>query len=158
MVIAGDGPLRGVCERSARDAGLGERVHFAGIVPHDDIPLLMAACDLFVSTSTLTNRALPTCEAMMCGVPVVVYDTGDTAPVVRHNESGVLVKDGDVGALAVSIEQLLADSERRARLVEGARAVARGFMSGSQRIALELAVIDALAQKKTGDRMSGRPS
>ncbi len=149
MVIAGDGPLRGVCERSVRDAGLGERVHFAGIVPHDDIPLLMSACDLFVSTSTLTNRALPTCEAMMCGVPVAVYDTGDTATVVRHNESGVLVTDGDVEALAVSIEQLLADSERRARLVERARAVARGFMSWPKRIALELAVIDHLARSAT---------
>jgi len=156
LVIAGDGPLRGVCERSLRDAGLSARC--LGIVPHDDIPLLMSACDLFVSTSTLTNRALPTCEAMMCGVPVAVYDTGDTATVVRHNESGVLVKDGDVEALAVSIEQLLADGERRTRLAERARAVARGFMSWDKRIALELAVIDALAQKKTGDRMSGRPS
>src|SRR5262249_17877752 len=49
LVIAGDGPLRGVCERSIRDAGLGDRVRFAGIVPHDDIPVLMAACDVFVS-------------------------------------------------------------------------------------------------------------
>lgn len=156
LIIAGDGPLRGVCERSIQDAGLPARC--IGIVPHDDIPVLMAASDLFVSTSTLTNRALPTVEAMMCGVPVAVYDTGDTATVVKHNESGVLVKDGDVEALAVSIEQLLADPERRARLVEKARAVARGFMSWSKRIALELAVIDALAQKKTGDRKSGRPS
>jgi glycosyltransferase involved in cell wall biosynthesis len=149
MVIAGDGPLRGVCERSIRDAGLSDRVQFAGIVPHDDIPLLMAACDLFVSTSTLTNRALPTCEAMMCGVPVAVYDTGDTATVVKNNESGVLVKDGDVEALAVSIEQLLADSERRTRIAERARAVAReSFMSWSKRIALELTVIDALASAR----------
>ena len=156
LVIAGDGPLRGVCERSITDAGLSARC--LGVVPHDDIPVLMAACDLFVSTSTLTNRALPTCEAMMCGVAAVVYDTGDTATVVKNDESGVLIKDGDVEALSVSIEQLLADSERRARLVAGARAIARGFMSWPARIALELDVINALAQKKTGDRMSGRPS
>lgn len=146
LVIAGDGPLRGVCERSLLDAGLSARC--LGIVPHDDIPLLMAACDLFVSTSTLTNRALPTCEAMMCGVPVVVYDTGDTAMVVKQNESGVLVKDGDVAALSISIEQLLADSERRTRLADGARAVARGFMSWDKRIGMELAVIDALALRQ----------
>jgi glycosyltransferase involved in cell wall biosynthesis len=159
LLVAGDGPLRGMCERSARDIGIGERVHFVGAIPHDDIPVLMAASDLFVSTSTLTNRALPTCEAMLCGVPVVVYDTGDTATIVRDRESGVLVRDGDVGALATSIEQLLADGERRARLAEGARAVARGsFTSWSRRIAMELAVIDALVQKKTGDRNSGRPS
>jgi glycosyltransferase involved in cell wall biosynthesis len=159
MVIAGDGPLRGVCERSVKDAGLSARVHFPGVVPHDDIPVLMAACDVFVSTSTLTNRALPTCEAMMCGVPVVVYDTGDTATVVRQDESGVLVRDGDVAALAGSIEQLLADRERHARLAENSRAVARvSFTSWSERIAMELAIIERLAANKTGDRIdSGRP-
>jgi glycosyltransferase involved in cell wall biosynthesis len=159
LIIAGDGPLRGVCERSVQDAGLSARVHFVGVVPHDDIPVLMAACDMFVSTSTLTNRALPTCEAMMCGVPVVVYDTGDTATVVRDGESGVLVKDGDIAALSVAIEQLLADDERRARLGANARAVAReSFTSWSQRIAMELAIIERLAANKTGDRIgSGRP-
>jgi glycosyltransferase involved in cell wall biosynthesis len=158
LVIAGDGPLRDACKHAVDEKGIAERVHFVGVVPHDDIPVLMAACDLFVSTSTLTNRALPTCEAMMCGVPVLAYDTGDTATVVRHNESGMLVRDGDVGALAESIEQLLAEDERRTRLAERARAVARvSFTSWDARIAMELAIIEELAHKKTGDRMSGRP-
>ncbi|HKW15678.1 MAG TPA: glycosyltransferase family 4 protein [Candidatus Krumholzibacteria bacterium] len=148
LVVAGDGHLRGACERAVNEAALSGRVSFAGVLPHDDIPVLMAACDVFVSTSTLTNRALPTCEAMMCGVPVVVYDTGDTATVVRHNESGLLAHDGDVDALARGIEQLFADAELRTRLAEGARAVARGFSPWSKRIAMELAIIQALAQRK----------
>ena len=159
LVIAGDGPLRGVSERAARDAGIAERVHFAGIVPHDDVPVLMSACDVFVSTSTLTNRALPTCEAMLCGVPVIVYDTGDTAKVVRHDDSGWLVPDGDVGALAAAMTRLLEDGALSARLSQGARAVARvSFTSWEARIAMELAVVEAVAQNKTGDRRSGRPS
>jgi glycosyltransferase involved in cell wall biosynthesis len=138
LVIAGDGPLRDACKHAVDEKGIAERVHFVGVVPHDDIPVLMAACDLFVSTST--------------------YDTGDTATVVRHNESGMLVRDGDVGALAESIEQLLAEDERRTRLAERARAVARvSFTSWDARIAMELAIIEELAHKKTGDRMSGRP-
>lgn len=158
LVIAGDGPLREGCEQSTSNAGLVGRVHFAGVVAHDDIPALMAACDVFVSTSTLTNRALPTCEAMMCGVPVVVYDTGDTATVVKDGESGLLVSDGDIDALARGIERLLADHQLSARLAESARAVARGFSSWDQRIAMELAVIATLTKKKTGDRMqSDRP-
>ncbi|HET6350206.1 MAG TPA: glycosyltransferase family 4 protein, partial [Candidatus Krumholzibacteria bacterium] len=73
FVIAGDGPLRDELEQTAREFRLPDRFRFLGVVPHDDIPALMAASDLFVSTSTLTNRALPTCEAMMCGVPVLAY-------------------------------------------------------------------------------------
>jgi len=94
----------------------------------------------------------------MCGVPVVVYDTGDTATVVKDGESGLLVRDGDVDALARGIERLLADHQLSARLAESARAVARGFSSWDQRIAMELAVIATLTKRKTGDRMqSDRP-
>jgi glycosyltransferase involved in cell wall biosynthesis len=159
LVIAGDGSLRDSCDRAVREAGIAERVSFAGIVPHDDVPALMSACDVFVSTSTLTNRALPTCEAMMCGVPVIVYDTGDTATVVRDGESGLLVRDGDVDALAAATARLLNDDALHARLSAGARAVARvSFTSWDTRIAMELAVVQAVAQNKTGDRRSGRPS
>jgi glycosyltransferase involved in cell wall biosynthesis len=156
LLIAGDGPLRGVCERSVKDAGLS--AGFPGIVPHDDIPTLMAACDVFVSTSTLTNSALPTCEAMLCGVPVVVYDTGNTAKIVKDKESGLLVRDGDVEALAKSLEHLLADSEQRARLAGKALAVARAFTAWPARLAMELAIIERLTGKRTGDRIqSDRP-
>jgi len=158
LVVAGDGPLRGVCERAARDAGIAERVRFAGVVAHDDVPALMAACDVFISTSTLTNRALPTCEAMTCGVPVLAYDTGDTATVVRDGASGVLVRDGDTGALALALARLAGDDALRVRLAEAARRVAREqFTSWETRIAMELAIIEKLARKKTGDRISGRP-
>jgi glycosyltransferase involved in cell wall biosynthesis len=108
----------------------------------------MAASDLFVSTSTLTNRALPTCEAMICGVPVLAYDTGDTATVVRNEQTGVLVGDGDVGALAAAIARLLADAPLRAGVADRARALAREtFVSWDARIAMELDIISRLARK-----------
>jgi glycosyltransferase involved in cell wall biosynthesis len=151
LLVAGDGPLRDDCERAARSEGLTEHIRFAGVVPHDDVPALMAASDVFVSTSTLTNRALPTCEAMICGVPVVVYDTGDTSTVVRDGSTGVLVKDGDVENLAKSIAQLLGDTALRERLADSARGLARDtFVSWDARIAMELDIIRTLARKKKG--------
>jgi glycosyltransferase involved in cell wall biosynthesis len=151
LVIAGDGPLRDACERAARAEGVAEHVRLAGTVPHEDVPALMAASDVFVSTSTLTNRALPTCEAMICGVPVVAYDSGDTTTVVRDGETGEVVPDGDVDALAAAIAGLLRDAPRRERLAATARALARDtFVSWDRRIAMELAIIDGLAARKKG--------
>ncbi len=148
FVVAGDGPERAACERAARDLGLGDRVRFLGTVPHDDVPRLFAACDLFVSTSTLTNRALPTCEAMLCGVPVVVYGAGDTGTVVRDGESGALVRDGDVDALAAAIARLVDDDATRARLSAAARNVARAtFTSWEKRIRMEMDVIEGLLRR-----------
>ncbi len=143
FVIAGDGRERAACERAVRHAGLTDTVRFAGTVPHDDVPLLMGASDVFVSTSTLTNRALPTCEAMICGVPVVAYDTGDTATVVRAGETGALVDDGDVGALADAIGLLLESESARKRMADAAARLARDtFVSWDARIAMEMRIVD----------------
>jgi glycosyltransferase involved in cell wall biosynthesis len=149
VVVAGDGPLRATCERAAERAGIGDYVRFLGTVPHRDVPALMASADIFVSTSTLTNRALPTCEAMICGVPVIAYDTGDTATVVRAGETGALVGDGDVAALAGAIELLVESDGARERMAEGAVRLAREtFVTWEKRIAMELRVIASLAARR----------
>lgn len=145
FVVAGDGPERAACERAAGDAAIGERVRFLGTIPHDDVPRVLAASDLFISTSTITNRALPTCEAMLCGVPVVVYDTGDTRTVVRDGDTGAVAADGDVDALAAAITRLLDDDDARARLSANARRVARAtFTSWEKRIEMEMKIIDGV--------------
>jgi len=151
FVVAGDGHLRAACERAVAGAGMDDQFHFLGTIPHRDVPALMAASDLFVSTSTLTNRALPTCEAMICGVPVIAYDTGDTATVVRPGETGALVADGDVGALADAIELLLEGDGARTRMSEAAVRLAREtFVSWDARIAMEMRIIDDLAMRRDG--------
>ena len=148
FVFAGDGDQRHACEQAARDLGLAEQTHFLGTVAHDDVPTLMAAADVFVSTSTLTNRALPTCEAMMCGVPVIVYNTGDTTTVVRDEETGLVVKNGDVDALAAAMDRLLGDGQRRVRLAEAGRRLAREkFVSWERRIREEMTIVDELTAR-----------
>jgi glycosyltransferase involved in cell wall biosynthesis len=85
---------------------------------------------------------------MLCGVPVVVYDTGDTATVVRDGETGVLVRDGDIDALASALERLLADASARTRLANAARALARAtFTSWDDRIGMEMRIVDGLVRR-----------
>ncbi len=147
FIVAGDGVERARCEAAAGDNA--NAIRFLGTVPHDDVPGLLAASDVFVSTSTLTNRALPTCEAMICGVPVVAYDTGDTATVVRPGETGALVADGDVTALADAIELLLESDSARARMGDAARRFAREvFVSWNERIAMEARIVEELLRER----------
>jgi len=145
FVFAGDGPERARCEALARALGVLERSRFVGTVAHDDVPALMAAADVFVSTSRLTNMALPTCEALVCGVPVVAYDVGDTAKVVRTGETGVLVPDGDHEALAAGVAGVLADAAARERMSRRAAVLAQEVLTGwDERIAMELEIIEGL--------------
>jgi len=146
FVFAGDGELRGRCRALARQLGIERSVRFAGTVPHAQVPRLMAAADVFVTTSSLTNMALPTCEALICGVPVVAYDTGDTARVVRPGETGTLVLDGDSAALSGAVATLLSDETLRERMSNAARALAREQFTGwDERVEMERELLETLA-------------
>jgi len=145
FLFAGDGDQRGSCESLARSLELGEHARFLGTIEHGRVPELMAASDVFVTTSSLTNMALPTCEALICGLPVVAYDVGDTARVVHHDETGLLAPDGDVAALAAAIGDLIADPVRRSTMGDQAMKLARGlFTSWPDRIQMEIDIIERL--------------
>ena len=142
--VAGDGPLRLALEARCRARGVPAR--FLGTVPHARVPYLLGAADVLVSTSTLTNMSIPTCEAMVVGTPVVALDVGGTSEVVRDGETGLLVPEEDPAALTSALVKLVNDAALRRRLGTGARDfAARHFMDWDARVGAEIAVLDRLA-------------
>lgn len=145
MVIGGGGPERERLEALAHAEGIAPWVRFAGPVAHADVPDLMAAAALFVATGERSNKSVATCEAMLCGVPVVAFNAGGTGDVVRDGETGRLVPDGDVAALADAMAALLADDAGRAALGAAAREFARTRFTGwERRIEMECELIARL--------------
>lgn len=158
FLVAGDGPSRAACEALARSLGLGESFRFLGPVAHEKVPELMSACDLFVSTSRLTNVAIPTCEAMVCGLPVVAFDVGTTRDVVADGETGLVVPDGNAAALADAIARLVEDDDLRRRMGSGARRRAKAIFTGwDARVDEELAIIETLVARKAGAKPRTAP-
>ena len=146
--VVGDGPLRGAIEAQARQAGV--RVTFFGTVSRQEIPHLIDASDMLVSTSILTNMSIPTCEAMATGTPVIGLDVGGTREVIRNEETGLLPPEEDPGALAEAIRRLADDDALRQRLGRQAQEFAlREFMDWEQRVAAEIKVLDTLAERHT---------
>jgi glycosyltransferase involved in cell wall biosynthesis len=67
-------------------------------------------------------------EAAACGRPIVAADTPGCRAAVRHGETGLLVRQHDVAALADAIAALTADPARRQAMGEaGRRLVERDF-------------------------------
>lgn len=100
--------------------GAPERFHVLG--DRDDIPRLMAACDV-VTTSSAFGEAFPLVlgEAMSCGVPCVTTDVGDSARLVA--DAGRVVPPGEPDALAGAwLSVLELGRDERLRLGEMARA------------------------------------
>jgi glycosyltransferase involved in cell wall biosynthesis len=146
FIFVGDGPERARCAALAERLHVADSVRMLGVVPQADVPLLMAACDVFVSTSRLTNAAIPTCEAMVCERPVVVFDVGDTR-IIREGGAGLVVPDGDVAALAQAVAGLMGDAAMRHSFGKAARAyAAKHFVGWTERIAMELDAIAACAR------------
>jgi glycosyltransferase involved in cell wall biosynthesis len=80
-------------------------------------------------------------EAMAMGKPVIVSATRGLEGVVTHGRTGVLVRPGDVGHLAATVAELMADPARRAELGARARDEAQrryGLDDFADRLAAEL--------------------
>ncbi|HMN29275.1 MAG TPA: glycosyltransferase, partial [Caldilineaceae bacterium] len=114
FVLVGDGPERAQLEEQSRTLGLERRVCFLGY--RQDIPALLADCDLFVLPSRYEGLPLAVLEAMAAGKPVIASAIPGTREAVVDGESGVLVPPADPAALAAAIRQLLADPAQAQRL------------------------------------------
>lgn len=149
FVFAGDGPERGPCERLAEQLGVSQHTLFIGSVPHARVPEVMTASDIFVSTNSQSNMALPSCEAFVCGLPVVGYDVGDTAQTIVHGQSGRLVALGDVTTLGKSIAGLANDEVKRTQMGETAKQFARTHFTGwDARVDMEIEILNKLIEAR----------
>jgi glycosyltransferase involved in cell wall biosynthesis len=146
--LAGDGARRRACEDLAARLGVASAVTFLGPVPHDEVPDLMSLTTVFASTNRRSNRGISACEAMVCGVPVVAFDVGDTRAVVRDGETGRLVAEGDLDGFSDAVAALIDDEALRERMGRGARAFAREhFVGWSTRVAMECDLMERLVAK-----------
>lgn len=137
LAIAGDGPLRGALVERARLDDLSGRVHFLGPVPSTRINECLTGFDVLVLPSRTTvswkeqfGRVLV--EAMACGVAVLGSDSGEIPRVI--GAAGVVVPEGDAGALGAALRLLHERPDWRAELAERGRARVLGSFT-SERIA-----------------------
>jgi len=131
--VAGGGPLAATLERESRARGLADRVTFLGRIDEEAVAALLDRCRLLVLPSRWEGMPVSVMEAMAAAVPVVAYDVPGVRELVRHDATGLLAPSGDTGALAASIEQLLGDSVRAARLgAAGRERIRREFTLDAQ--------------------------
>jgi glycosyltransferase involved in cell wall biosynthesis len=91
----------------------------------DDLVMALAyqAADVFVCPSIYDAGPMMIPEAMLCGTPVVAFDTGGAPDLIKTMETGYLAKFKDAEDLAVGMDRVLS-SERLSVLGEEARKVA----------------------------------
>lgn len=126
LVFVGEGPLRGSLGGQASAMGLADRVRFLGL--RADIRNVLAACDVFISSSDYEGNPLAVMEAMAAGKPVIATAVGGVPELLEHGKTGLLVPRGDAQALAGAMSRLLGDEAMRLSMGhEGASKAKRLF-------------------------------
>jgi glycosyltransferase involved in cell wall biosynthesis len=129
IVVAGDGPAKTTLQQRIVSEELPVRL----LGWRDDVPELLAAADVAVSSAVWEGQPIWLQEGLRAGCALVVTDVGGTGRVV--GSAAVLVPPGDALAIAQAVGSLLDDPEARARLRSAAlaraaelpdRAAARG--------------------------------
>ena len=111
---------------AVRLRGLNGRVRFTGALPAARVQAAYAHADLFVLASYYEGYGMAFAEAIASGVPVIGGRAG-AVPTTVPRSAGILVRPGDVAALARALDRLLTRPDARAKLRRGAVARARGF-------------------------------
>jgi glycosyltransferase involved in cell wall biosynthesis len=109
LVICGDGPLRGELDRDIADRRLEGAVTFLGHIPYDEMPRVYRAAVALVLSSRAGGLPRTVLEALSSGVPVVVSDLEQVAPVVEGVGRRVAV--GDVDGFAAALRAVLVGTE-----------------------------------------------
>ncbi len=89
--IIGSGQLKARLQKLINNLNLSKHVKLIGAKPHDEIPLWMNACDLFVLPSLSESFGVVQIEAMACGKPVVATRNGGSEEIIVNENLGYLV-------------------------------------------------------------------
>lgn len=117
-------------QEQARALRLADCVHLSGQVPEEELRGWYQHADVFALPSLTVGEkfegfGLVFLEASACGLPVIGTTGSGVAEAVLDGETGLLVPQGDVPALAEAITRVLTDDDLRARLGAAGRAYAQ---------------------------------
>lgn len=108
LILVGEGEDERHLRELSDDLGLSDRIHFAGSLDHDMLPLVLSAADAMVLACAIEGFANVWIEAIGCGTPVVAIDTPAAREVIENDTAGRLVKR-DTDSIAAGINALLND-------------------------------------------------
>lgn len=146
LAILGDGPDREDLAARAAERGVADRVKLTGFVEAPGT--WFAHAEIFALSSRWEGFGHVLIEAMAAGAPVVATDCPHgPRDIVKDGETGLLVDNDNVEALAAALNRLLENPDLRSRLAEAGKASVSRFTAS--RIAAEYrALFEAVLEER----------
>ncbi|HWQ04863.1 MAG TPA: glycosyltransferase family 4 protein [Longilinea sp.] len=112
--VIGDGPLRGILEKTFSARNPDKQVIFWGY--RKPIADFLFASDLFILPSLYEAMPITLLEALAAGLPCIATDVGDNNLLIKPGVNGLIVPVNDAQALQQAIHSLMGDPILRERM------------------------------------------
>ena len=74
------------------------------ISSNEDLRSIYSSCDAYLFPSRVEAFGKTVLESILCGTPVVCFDSSGPAEIVKHNQTGYLCKSFETDSLVKGIE------------------------------------------------------
>lgn len=127
FIFAGDGEARSTFEHQVEALGIRDAFRFLG--SRNDVPDILASCDIAVLPSKTEGLPNAVLEYMASGLPTIVSRVGGNPELVEDGVTGLLVPPQDSDALGDALLRLLRDEELATRIAANGRRMATQHFS-----------------------------
>lgn len=130
--MVGEGPERDVIQRTANDAGVGDRLELPGF--NSDPAAALREFDIFALSSDSEQQPISLIEAMASGLPVVSTNVGDVRQMIAEENLPFIIPCEREDLLAKALQQLIANPALRRQIGRANRARALQIFDEAQMI------------------------
>jgi glycosyltransferase involved in cell wall biosynthesis len=132
--------------QEAETLGCTARVHFTGLLPHQEILQAFADSDLLVMPSAMESFGMAVVEALAAGLPVLVSENVPIGRWVERSGAGHMVPM-EVDALVHSAKSMLSDRSGLEQMGRRGRTLAREQFDISNVAQVALSHYDSIVRK-----------
>jgi glycosyltransferase involved in cell wall biosynthesis len=116
LVLAGDGPWRGLLGSYLWWHRMTTDVTFMGRLDRPAVARMLASADVFIAPATRESFGIAALEARCAGLPVIAMSSGGVREFVSDGVEGLLCDDD--GQLSRALARIAEDTDLRARIRE----------------------------------------
>ena len=114
-LFVGDGILADKYKQQIKDLGLIDRFRVTGLLPPNQMPLVIQSSDVLVHCSLREGLARTLPQALLCGKPAISFDVDGAREVVNEN-TGRLIEPKNIDRLTAACAELIQDKSLREKL------------------------------------------
>lgn len=107
LIMGNDGSLQRELQALTESLNIAEQVTFIGRVREDNLPSLLRAADVYITSSEVDGSSVTLLQAMACATPVIASNTPGNSEWIEAGRTGELFQVGAWTDLARTLRAIL---------------------------------------------------